>query len=380
MKTSFVSLRSARILGAAALLAAGLLPSLPLVAAAPAALPAQFTSLRTVAEKIAYLQNNLGKLSAAQQIQIAAAIIQSAPANQQKAVATQLAHLLAPKGTDPVKVATQLVKALPANLGASLAGSIALGASQAEPSLIGLVTAAVIQATPATIANAPAIAAAVVSGSPIESSVAVASAIGATFYDNKALAAEAPQIAASMVGALVQLGTIDQVKTPVAQTVAALTALLPGTISENSALITQIGKEVAATISAHYPSLAPAIVGVTTETLKTAAGGSNVNPVLTSFADAFANAIGDTGIKEQIATTLLAVQQGTSNIDISGLEKTIGNAMKDSGNPSVLPGASTDGSKVPQPGSYFFWAPQPTPTPTPNVGPTNPQETPVTNR
>ena len=376
-------MRTVRLIGAAALLAAGLLPSLPLNAAPRHALPPQFSALRTVAEKLAYLQNNAGSLSLSQKAELGAAIILSVPADQQKAVAGQVARILTPKGVDPVKLATQLIKALPAELAGALGGSIALGASQTDPSRLPQITAEVIAATPSTIANAPAIAAEVVAASPIDRASAIASAIGATFIDQKALAEKAPQIAASMIGALVQHGTLDQVRSQAAQTVAALTVLLPGNINDNKQQITQVGKDVAAVISAQYPSLAPDIVGMTTEALKTAAGGTNVSPVLTSFADAFSAAIGDTAIKNQITATLTSVERGTANIDIKPLEKTINDATKSAGNPSVLPGASTDSSKVPEPGSLYFFAPQPTPTPTPTphevpVGPVNPPETPVT--
>ena len=77
-------------------------------------------------------------------------------------------------------------------------------------------------------------------------------------------------------------------------------------------MISRIGAQVAAIISAQSPDLATAIVGVTTTTLKSAAGSSDISTVVTDFGNAFKSSVTDTTIKQQLDTVVTQVNSGNS--------------------------------------------------------------------
>jgi len=368
------------LLGVAALLATG---SASLRAADLPAVTAQLAAINTLDGKLAFLKQAAG-LSEKEKATLGASVIESVAPADQKAAAVKVALTLSAGERNTARFAALLTNALPSRLGASLAGSIAIGAGQADPTHLPQIAAAVIVANSATIANAAAIAGEVTTAAPLSITGEIASAIGSTFSQHHNLAQKAPEIAASMTSAIVTKGTQDQVRPQVANTVAALTALLPGSVSDNKALIVSIGKAVAAVIAPKYPGLATTVVGVTSAALKAAAGTADIGSVLTSFSDTFRDAISDPVIQGKLSAVVADVNQGGGGKDIAPLEKPIA-ANNASQLPPVgvvapktatypgAPGAPAD------PGSFFFWTPQATPTPTPTAtpGPVVPTETPV---
>ncbi|MDD5348651.1 MAG: hypothetical protein PHQ12_00440 [Chthoniobacteraceae bacterium] len=382
MNTNLASFRTVQIVGTAAFLAAGLL-STPSLQAAPSA-AAQIAAISSMEGKLAFLQKNAEGLSASEKAALGAAVIGAANPAEQKQLAGKVAQILATGDKDAAKVAALLVDALPSDLQAKLAGSIAIGAGKADPAHLPQLTAAVIAVNPVTRAAAPGIAGEVTAAAPLAQGCLIATAIGSTFSQFPELAKEAPQIAASMVGAMVTKGTIDQVRKPIANTVAALTALLPGTISSNQALIAEIGRSVAAVISGKYPGLATTIVGVTSSTLKAAAGDANIAPVLASFRNAF-RGINDPTLQTRLDVVAASVNDGNGvGEDFTSLP--IGQGQPEAPLGSNVPSYPGAPGAASGPGAFIFVAPPtggatptPTPAPTPRrTGPVNPPETPVT--
>ncbi|MEI8233459.1 MAG: hypothetical protein WCH57_02100 [Verrucomicrobiota bacterium] len=371
------------ILGAAVLLAMGISP---LPAADVSAITAQLATISSLDGKLTVLQNTATGLSDNDKAALGAALIQSVAPADQKEAARRVAQILATGSADTAIFAALLANDLPASLASSLAGSIVIGASQTDPVHLPQITAAVINANSATIANAPGIAGEVTAAAPLSRASAIASAIGISLAGNDTLTKEAPLIATSMTREIIAKGgDITQLGKQVSDTIAALTVLLPGSVASNQALIVEIGRDVAAVISDQYSSLAPAIVGVTASALRAAAGGVDVSSVINSFSATFGDAISDPTIKTQITSITTAVNQGTANIDTTAITNLLATAQSNQGGTqsptgvSGLPGSQLPGSQLP--GSQFvFPPPAATPTPTPTPGPVNNQVTPVTNQ
>ncbi len=383
MTTSPFLFRMTPILGAAVLLAMGISP---LPAADVSAITAQLATISSLDGKLTVLQNTATGLSDNDKAALGAALIQSVAPADQKEAARRVAQILATGSADTAIFAALLANDLPASLASSLAGSIVIGASQTDPVHLPQITAAVINANSATIANAPGIAGEVTAAAPLSRASAIASAIGISLAGNDTLTKEAPLIATSMTREIIAKGgDITQLGKQVSDTIAALTVLLPGSVASNQALIVEIGRDVAAVISDQYSSLAPAIVGVTASALRAAAGGVDVSSVINSFSATFGDAISDPTIKTQITSITTAVNQGTANIDTTAITNLLATAQSNQGGTqsptgvSGLPGSQLPGSQLP--GSQFvFPPPAATPTPTPTPGPVNNQVTPVTNQ
>ena len=301
--------------------------ALPAAPADLSELKTQLSSLPSIENKLAFLKTALLGQSLESKAALGASIIQSAPAATQKEVARNVAQILAglKDGTSNTpKLASLLTKALPRNLAASLAGSIAIGAGSSDPQHLPQITAAVIVARPSTIDQAGPIAQEVTAFAPLEKANLIASAIGAEFANYPQLVEKAPQIAADITLAIVSKnGTVDQIRSETANSVAALAVLLPGSISSNQELITNIGKEVATAIAAAHPELATTIVGITSAALKSAAGSSDITATLDGFRDAFINKISDPVIQDKLAKVVSDVTAGTDGKDIKPLEDPI---------------------------------------------------------
>ena len=301
--------------------------ALPVVAA-----PAQLSELQTqlnglssIESKLEFLKTSVRGQSLETKAALGAAIIQSAPANTQKDVARRVAQILASLedgSSDTAKLAGLLASKLPRNLAGSLAGSIAIGAGTSDPQHIPQIAAAVIVAQPGTIAHAGAIAEEITTFAPLAKASSISSAIGAMFAEYPSLAEKSPQIAAGITrGILSHKGTLEQLRPEVANSVAALTVLLPGSIRSNKDLITNIGKEVAAVIYQKYSGMATTIVGITSATLKSAAGSSDITSVLNNFRDAFKDAIADPIIQGKLDVVVSQVDSGISDKVVKPLEK-----------------------------------------------------------
>jgi hypothetical protein len=287
-------------------------------------LKSQLSSLPSIENKLEFLKTALLGQSLENKATLGASIIQSAPPEKQKEIARNVAQILAglkDGPTDTPQLATLLTNKLPHNLAGSLAGSIAIGAGNSDPQHLPQITAAVIVAQPATIAQAGLIAEEVTAAAPLEKANLIASAIGAKFVDYPSLVEKAPKIAVGIThGILTHQAGIDQIRKETAHSIAALTVLLPGSIRSNQVMITQIGKEVAAAIATDHPGLATTIVGITSAALKAAAGTADITPVLDGFRDAFKDAISDPVIQGKLDQVVSNVATGADNKDIKPIE------------------------------------------------------------
>ena len=293
------------------------LGSLSLFAAPPAveALAKELKNLSSLADKIAALTSAASGQSAEVKAELGAALITSLPASEQQQAATTVAQTLTSMTDAPAdvpKLASLITAKLPPGLAPQLAPSIIAGAALTNPAQLPQITSAVIVTNQNTINHAADIAGAVTKAAPLTVASSIATAIGAAFSENPALVDKAPQIAASMTSNILPKGTGDLIRTEVSNTVAALTVLLPGSIDNNQSVISRIGAQVAAIISAQSPDLATAIVGVTTTTLKSAAGSSDISTVVTDFGNAFKSSVTDTTIKQQLDTVVTQVNSGNS--------------------------------------------------------------------
>ena len=290
-----------------------------------ASAPSQFSELKALLDGRGSLESRLEFLKTAlhgQSLEVKAAlgavVIQSSPT---KEVASEVAQLLVQDtASNTPKLAGLLVGKLPSNLARSLAGSIAIGAGKSDPKRLPQITATVLVAQTATAENAGAIAEEVFAYAPASMASSIASAIGMAFADNPKLVQQAPQIAAGITRALLAKGPDPQIRRELAESIAALTVLLPGSVRSNHDMITEIGKAVAAVIARTRTGLATTIVAVTSATLKAAAGSTNIEPVLVSFRDAFRDAIDDPIIQEKLLTVVSEINAGTSDKNIKPLE------------------------------------------------------------
>jgi len=302
-----------------------------LVAAAPApvslsALKTQLAAISTTENKLEFLKTALRGQSIEVKATLGAAVIKSVPADTQKDVAGQVAQILVGLKdgvADMPKLAGLLTSKLPSDMARTVAGRIAIGAGNSDPQQLAQITAAVIVSQSGTIDRAGAIAEEVTASSPLANASSIASAIGAEFAEHPRLAKEAPQIAAGITRAIMDKGTAEQVRPEIANSVAALTVLLPGSVRSNSELITQIGREVSAVIGATHPGLATTIVGITAAALKSAAGSANITEVLDSFRDTFKNNITDPVINSKLDTVVNEIELGTSDKNVTPLENQI---------------------------------------------------------
>ena len=316
--------------------------ALPAVAApAPARasrseLKTRLESLSTIASKYEFLKTALIGQSLEDEASLGAFLIQSAPADTQKEVAGQVAQILAGlKGSnsDAAKLAGLLTSKLPPNLAASVAGSIAIGAGASDPQHLPQITAAVIVSQPATQDRAGAIAEEVTASAPLSRASSIASALGEAFVGHPRLADQAPQIAAGITRAILPKGTLEQTRPEVANSVAALAVLLPGSIRANQDRITNIGKAVAAMIADKNTGMATTIVGITSAVLKSAAGSTNIDAVLDSFRDTF-KGIDDPIIQGKLDAVLAGIKADGGGKDITPLEPQIASNPSNSNVPN----------------------------------------------
>jgi len=297
---------------------------LPTAQASLSELKAQLASRSTIESKQDFLKTALPGQRLEVKAALGADLIASAPANTQLQVARNVAQILASlkdSPSDTPKLIGMLTHKLPANLAPSLAGAIAIGAGNSEPQSLARITAAVIVAQSSTIDHAGTIAEEVTASAPLSSASVIASAIGAAFADNPQLANKAPEIAADITRAILsKQGTVDQLRREIADSVAALTVLLPGSVRSNQNLIVSIGKAVAAVISSTQPGMATTIVGITSAALKSAAGTADIAPVLDGFTDAFKDSINDPIIQAKLDKVVSDINLGASDKTIKPLE------------------------------------------------------------
>lgn len=319
-------LSHAKLLAASALCVfyAGGLPAAP---AKLSELKTQLSSLSSTESQLEFLKTSLLGQNLEDKATLGASIILAAPAETQKEIARSVAQILAglkDTSSDTPKLASLLAHKLPSNLAASLAGSIAIGAGNSDPQHLPQITAAVILSQSATIDHAGPIAEEVTASAPLEKANLIASAIGAQFADNPKLVEKAPQIAAGITRAIVSKpGSVEDIRSEAANSIAALTVLLPGSIRSNQELIAKIGQEVATVIAKDHPGLATTIVGITSAALKAAAGTSDIAPVLDDFRDAFKSQISDPVIQGKLDKVVTDVNTGTDGKDIKPLEDPI---------------------------------------------------------
>ena len=303
--------------------------TLPSVAA-PARLSelkTQLNAISSIEGKVEFLKTGLFGQSDEVKSTLGAAIIESASESSRKSVAGQVAQILAglKNNSDTTKLIGLLTNKLPRSMAPSVAGSIAIGAGISDPQHLPQFTAAVIVSQSSTIDAAGAIAQEVTASAPLARATSIASAIGAAFADHSRLADKAPEIAAAITRALLPKGTLEQTRPEIADSVAALTILLPGSINGNKELITNIGKAVASVIAQSNTGMATTIVGITSAALKSAAGSSNISDVLEGFERAFADAIADPIIKDKLGRVVSEINAGNSDKSVLPLEPKISN-------------------------------------------------------
>lgn len=301
----------------------------PAVAAAPdsaklSELKTQLDGLSTLDKKLEFLKTAARGLSLETKATLGASLIQSTPEASRKEAARRVAQTLTglQDGSDAAKLAGLLTGKLPRNMAGSLAGSIAIGAALNDPQHLPQIAAAVIVAQPSTIENAGAIAQEIITAAPLGEASRIASAIGAQFADHRDLVKKAPEIAGGITrGILTQRAPIEQVRPEIAYSIAALAALLPGSVRSNHDLITNIGKAVAEVIYKTHSGVATTVVGITSATLKAAAGSSDISMVLESFRNAFRDIIQDPIIQGKLDQVVTDINEGTSDKSIKPLEK-----------------------------------------------------------
>ena len=133
--------------------------ALPAVAA-PAGLSELKTHLNglpSIESKLEFLKTGLLGQTNEVKATLGAALIQSAPAANQKEVAKRVAEILAglkDGSSNTAKLIGLLTSKLPQNLAPSLAGSIAIGAGKSDPQHLPQFTAAVIVSQSSTIDHA----------------------------------------------------------------------------------------------------------------------------------------------------------------------------------------------------------------------------------
>ncbi len=278
---------------------------------------------------------------------LGAALIKSASPENQKEVAGRVAQLLAgikDDFSDNATLAGLLAKKLPGRVAASVAGSIAIGAGAGDPAQLPQITAAVIASQSATIDQAGAIAQEVTASAPLSQASSIASAIGAMFAEHPRLANKSPEIAAGITRALLaKEASLPEIRSELANSIAALTVLLPGSISSNKNLIIKIGREVATLIAKDFPGLATTIVGITGGALQSAAGSDDISTVLDGFEDEFKSRIDDPIIKEKLDKVISEIRSGTSDKQILPLEK------QPDPNPAPAGGGSGGGGWIAKP-------------------------------
>ena len=219
--------------------------------------------------------------------------------------------------------------------------------------------------------NAAVLAREVTASCPLSDAVEIATVIGKMYESLPALIKQAPEIAAEMTRAIIAKGTIEQTRPVVANSVAALTVLLPGSVSSNKTIITNIGKQVAAVIAEKNSGMATTIVAITSVTLKSVAGPSDITNILEAFAAEFKDAIPDPIIQAKLDTLVSQINLGQSDKNITALEPALQENI-----PSTQPTPIPVPTPLPSPTPPL---PTPTPTPKPTPEPTPPQESPKTN-
>ncbi len=291
------------------------------VSAKVADLEKQIDALATVEQKIAFL-NDLKGQEGDTTAQLGAYIISSAPVENQKDVAGQVATALATaSGNTPntAKLMGQLSKDLPPDVASLVASSVAVAAAKAVPEQAPGITAAVIVAQPSTITNAATIAAAVTTAAPLDMASKIATAIGQEYTAHPDLVAQAPQIATEMTNILLGKGNDTQIKTEIGQSVAILTASLPDFTGKNKDTALNISSAVAAVVNNH-PEVGAAIVLYTAEGMQQASPAENGTPASTApvkttalqFADSFLNQMTDQTLKDNLSNGLTDVLSGKS--------------------------------------------------------------------
>lgn len=314
-------------------------------------LNAQLAALPSLSEKLDFLKSNMKGQSLATNAALGASIIQSAPVNTQKEVAGKVAEILAGlygETTETPKLMGLLVRKLSSRVAESVAEDIIFGAAKSVPQLLPQITAAIIVSQSGLLKQAGTIAGDVTSSAPLSSASSIASAIGFAFAENPRLAEQAPDIAADIIRAILPKGTLEQTRPEVANSVAALAVLLPGSIRSNDSMITHIGMEVAGVIADKNSGMATTIVGITSATLKSAAGSADITTVLDNFAQAFKSSIPDPIIQGKLDTLVTQINSGNSDKGIVPLARNPTSVPENPSHPSspesltdVIPPAST---------------------------------------
>ncbi|MCX6968004.1 MAG: hypothetical protein NTZ46_09565 [Verrucomicrobia bacterium] len=272
-------------------------------------LKADMAALSTPEEKLVFLQKHTGEDASTD---LAAALIQSAPPDAQKEIAIKVAQLLAGTG-NPAEVAAKLISQLPGDVAAQVAGSIILGIAK-DSSQIPQITAAVLVSQPETIRNAASITAEVIAGAPLEIASKIAAEIGKQYPK---LIEQVPQIAAEMTRALLAKGKDEQTRTPIGETIAALTSLLPDATGQNKETVLNIGKAISEVLSTTHPNVAATIVIKTAEAMYAAAGDSTSTPTtITNFENTFNSNLTDANQKQQLSSAVAQIVQGDSSVSI----------------------------------------------------------------
>jgi hypothetical protein len=296
------------------------------LAAGSSALIAQINALPSLEQRLEFIETH-PVADASARAAIAAAVIQSAPAERRSETAMRVVELLVkqnPRPADSGKFAALVAKDLPKDLAVAVAPAIIMGAGKADSAHLPKITADVILSQSATIRNAAEIARYVVAASPVSRASDIATAIGMAFSSSPQLASEAPEIAAGFARALVakipKETTVPEARSALADSVAALVVLLPGSVRSNHNLIVRIGREVAAVIGHTQPGMATTVVGITSAALKSAAGTSDITLVLNDFRDEFKKVIDDPVILAKLDRVTSEIVDGTSDKTVKPLD------------------------------------------------------------
>ena len=279
-----------------------------------AALKTQLAALTTPDEKIAFLNNQLQGQDNATLAALGADLIASVPANSQNDIAGQVAQMFAQaKGntTDTPQLIGLLTSKLTPEVASQVAASIAIGASKGAPAQTAQITAAVIVAQPSTIANAGPIVAAVTAAVPVDMASKIATAIGKEYAAHPTLVAQAPQIAAAMTSSLLTQGPDSQTKSPIADSIAALTVLLPDPTGANKDVVTAVGTATSAVLSTNHPEVVTQIVGTTAQEFQ-ANATPGTKPVVIDFANTFQSNITDPALQARLTSAVTEILAGTT--------------------------------------------------------------------
>jgi len=275
--------------------------------------PSYFTKITALLGVAVFLTMGLTTVHA---VNVAALVdnIQAASGDKQKQAARQAGQMIAENvdGKTAAADIVALLNSLPRPLSGVLAGSIVIGAAQKNPVFLPLFNAAAVTANDTTIAVAPAILSEVTASAPLARASAIATPIGLAYAEHRTLMVQAPQLITAMAKQIIaKKGNAELTATQLADTIAALTVLLPGSDAERLGIIENISRDVAQMLEANKLShLAPLIVGQLGSTLKAIGGSADTSALVARIGSAFSDSISNRAVKAEIASMVAAVNSG----------------------------------------------------------------------